>query len=70
MKDSQPIWPPRTFERIFTVLLLLIGLFAIFSGGNLILIVSFIAVLVALVCLAIAILWFAGKMVWDMFSGK
>jgi hypothetical protein len=35
MADSQPVWPPRTFERIFSVLGILVGLllFLLFVGS-------------------------------------
>jgi hypothetical protein len=70
MKDSQPVWPPRTFERIFTVLLVLIGLYALFLGAGLIFNIAVVLLVIGAVCVAAALLWFGGKLIWDALFGR
>ena len=63
MAEPQPIWPPRTFERIFTVFLVLIGLTVFFY------LLGWVVLFLAIFLVGAA-LWLAGKMLWDAFFGR
>ncbi|MGP8254005.1 MAG: hypothetical protein ACLQHF_18400 [Terracidiphilus sp.] len=73
METAQPQWPPRTFEKIFTPILVLIGLFALVllvNGIDLLLVLSVSALIIGIAFIVFAVLWLAAKNLWHTFFGR
>jgi membrane-bound ClpP family serine protease len=73
METSQPQWPPRTFEKIFTPILVLVGLLLLaflFSGISLLIMVCVVALIIGLIWIVMAVLRLAAKSLWHTFFGR